>query len=100
MSYTMTRAERETIIRWDLEERQVHWYSTDPSQLLKMDRLSAAYPDVYKLVKRDEYGATYYFDPKYVRIGKPASEAVKEAARRKGAFLAEYRSQLTSSGDV
>lgn len=92
MAYNLTLPERETTVRWDAEERIAHIYTADPVYIRRLDKLVEQFPDVYKLVIRDQYGAKYTVPNKYVRFGKPASEAQKAAAR-----LAGQNSQFSNS---
>lgn len=82
--YTLTRAERETIILWDAESRHATIDTADPVTIRKLDRLVAAHPEIYRLVSEDMlYNAKRYEVPaQYIRFGKLASEAQREAAKR------------------
>lgn len=84
--YTLTKAEQETIIRWDAEERTAHIDTAYPPMIAKLDKLVTAYPDTYKCVFVDKlYHAKKYEVPAaFIRFGKPASEAQKAAARANG----------------
>lgn len=104
MAYNLTLPERETTVRWDAEERVAHIYTADPVYMRKLDKLTDQFPDVYKQVMRDQYGAKYTVPIKYVRFGKPASEAQKEANRIKGQTLAKFHadrrvSQTSTTSD-
>lgn len=89
MSYTFTRAEQETIIAWDAESRAATIDTADPVTIRKLDKLVAEHPEVYRLVAEDVlYNAKRYEVPaKYIRFGKPASEAQREASKRKAAHF-------------
>ena len=80
--YNPTRAETETTIRWDTEEKIAHIYTADPISTRKLDKLCAERPDTYRLVRRDANGAWYEAPAKMIKFGKPASEARREAGRR------------------
>ena len=88
MAYTLTLAERETIIRYDAETRRATIDTAIPADIRKLDKLAEVHPDVYKLERiYEEYGAKRYSVPaRYIRFGKPASEAQKESARRNSRF--------------
>lgn len=86
MAYNLTLPERETTVRWDAEERIAHIYTADPVYMRKLDKLVEQFPDVYKPVMRDQYGAKYTVPIKYVSFRKPASEAMREAGRRNSPF--------------
>ena len=87
--YTLTRRERETIIRWDAEEQVAYIDTANPVDIRKLDRLVEEFPDTYRCVKVDEkYGAKKYKVPaSFIRYGKPASEARKAADIERGKAL-------------
>lgn len=87
--YSLTRAEQEVVIRWDAETRTASIDTADPVTIRKLDALAAQYPETYRLVSVDDlYGAKRYEVPaKYVRFGKPASDAQREAAKAKASYL-------------
>lgn len=88
MAYSLSMEERETHIRWDAVEKIAHIFTADPVSIRKLDKLVDGYPETYKLVKDDNYGGkSYEVDSKYIRFGKPASEAQKEAGRIKTARI-------------
>lgn len=99
MSYCLTNAERETTIRWDAEERVAHIYTAQPAYIRKLDNLCAEFPDDYKLVSRDEYGAKYTCPAKRIKFSKPASDARKEAGRRNAAFFSKNTVNIRASSD-
>ena len=81
--YRLSRAEMETVIRYDAEERIAHIDTAMPAIVRKLDKLAEAYPDVYRCVGVDDrYGAKRYeVDARFIRFGKPASEARKAVGR-------------------
>lgn len=91
--YSIPRSEQETTIRWDAEEQTAHIYAANPSTINKLDKLCEEYPEAYKCVWVDRnYPAKRYEVPaQYIRFGHPASEAVKEASRKKAENLRKYR---------
>lgn len=82
--YKLTREERETIINWCSADNTASVYSADSVVIRKLDRLAAAFPNDYKCTRVDSvYGAKDYIVPtRYIRFGRPASQAQIEAARR------------------
>lgn len=85
MNYS--RAEQETSIIWDEEEKVAHIYTSSPITMRKLDKLCSAHPEEYKKVWEEKAGervtATKYTAPsKLIRFRKPTSEAVREAARK------------------
>lgn len=87
--YRYTRAEMETIIRFDAEDQKAYIYSADPVYIRKLDKLTESNAESYQCV-RVLYGgkAKEYTAPaKLIRFGKPPSEARREAGRRSAQFL-------------
>lgn len=84
--YRFTKAEQETHIRWDAEERIAHIYTANPAEIRKFDKLVKDYPDVYKCVWTDgKYQAKKYeVDAKHIRYKKPTSEKQRQAAKNNG----------------
>lgn len=74
-----TRDEQETSVVWDEFEQIAHIYAASPVSMRKLDKLVEEYPDVYKCVWTDKDGSAkkYTVAKKYIRFGKPASEAKK-----------------------
>lgn len=82
MAYALSREERETLIRWNMAEKSVVIDTADPAVIRRLDKLAVDHPQVYACTRSDEtYGAKRYTlcDKRYVRFGKPASEALKES---------------------
>lgn len=85
MNYS--RAEQETSIVWDEEEKVAHIYTASPVTMRKLDKLCSAHPEEYKRVWVEQTGeritaAKYTAHSKLIRFRKPTSEAVREAARK------------------
>lgn len=85
MNYS--RAEQETSIVWDDEEKVAHIYTASPVTMRKLDKLCSAHPEEYKRVWVEQTGeritaAKYTAPSNLVRFRKPTSEAVREAARK------------------
>lgn len=80
----LTRAEMETIVRWDAETKQASVYTCDPIELRKLERLAAQFPDEYRLVREwtNPTAREYTAPARLIRFGKPATEAQKERGRR------------------
>ena len=83
MAYTLTRTEQETVIRWDALTKNAVIDTATPEVIRKLDKLAGQFPGVYKVVRVDpNYNAKRYeVDARYVRLGRPASEAQRNAAR-------------------
>ena len=79
--YQLSRAEQETVIRWDAEEQLAHIHSATPATIRKLDKLAAEFPTVYRCTRTDDkyLAKDYEVDAKYVRFAKPPSEARLEA---------------------
>ena len=94
---TYSRAEQETSIVWDEEQKVARIYTASPATMRKLDKLCEACPDEYKQTwtETDKNGrvtaAKYQVPAKLVRFAKPASEARKEAGRRIAAAMREKR---------
>ena len=82
----LTKEERETTITWNAAERLAYIDTADPALIRKLDKLAAQYPDTYRETCRDDDFKTRVFevDARYIRFGKPASEARREHGRRLG----------------
>lgn len=97
MSYS--KAEQETSIVWDEEQKVARIYTASPATMRKLDKLCEVCPDEYTRTwtetdKKDRVtAAKYEVAAKYVKFGKPASEARKEAGRR---AMAARREKLKS----
>lgn len=98
MAYTLTMEERETHIRWDAAEKVAHIFTADPVSVRKLDKLVSEFPETYKLVRADNYGGKFYeVSNKYIRFGKPASEARRNANKANGSgtfFTAHEHGEL------
>ena len=84
MNYS--RAEQETSIVWDEDEKVAHIYTSSPVTMRKLDKLCAAHSGEYRRIWEEKDGeritaAKYTAPSKRIRFGKPASEAKREAAR-------------------
>ena len=79
-----TRAEMETSIVWDEDEKVAHIYTASPVTIRKLDKLCELCPDAYKCVWIEDGGKAkkYTVASRYIRFGKPASEAKRNAARK------------------
>ena len=92
---TYSRAEQETSIVWDEEQKVARIYTASPATMRKLDKLCEACPDEYTRTwtetdKKDRVtAAKYEVAAKLVKFGKPASEARKEAGRRAVAAMRE-----------
>ena len=94
-AYSRTRAEQETIIRFDAEQRQATIYTADPVYVRKLDKLTVSNPESYRLVWTEQGGnAKKYTAPsRLIRFGKPASEARKAAGKRLASFSSKTPSK-------
>jgi len=81
MNYS--RAEMETIIRWDDEEKIAHVYTASPVTRRKLDALCARRPDIWKKLRQDEDGAAWYeAGAKYVTFRVPVAFSAESNAKR------------------
>ena len=80
-----TRAEMETSIVFDEDEKIAHIYTASPVTMRKLDKLCEQYPDEYKRVWTEGdakvTAAKYTVPSKRIRYGKPANKARQSAAR-------------------
>lgn len=76
-----TRDEQETSVVWDESEQVAHIYTASPVSIRKLDKLVEEFPGVYNCVWMEKDGSAkkYTVAKKYIRFGKPASEAKKAA---------------------
>jgi hypothetical protein len=98
----LIKAEQETIIRWDAEERIAHIDSAQRSLIAKLDRLVEAYPATYKCVFVDKhfYAKKYTVPASFISFRKPASKAQKETARERMKAIRKKKSDATKYADA
>ena len=83
-----TRAEQETSIIWDEEEKEAHIYTASPISMRRLNRLCEEFPGEYKCVwveqsSEGQVTAAKYTAPSMrIKFGKPSSEARVMANRR------------------
>ncbi len=95
--YRQTRAEQETIIRWDREDSQVHLFSANPAIWRKLTRLGIE-PVRRSTVQGEEAGRFYTFPVTLLRWGFK-SEARAQASQ--GRRLPPRKPRLAAdSGDL
>ena len=87
---TYTRAEMETSIIWDDEEKIAHIYTASPITMRKLDKLVELHPEEYRRTWVEQDGARitaakYTVPCKRIRFGKPPSEAQRNSARKAAA---------------
>ena len=94
MAYS--RYEQETSIVWDEEQKVARIYSASPVTMRKLDKLVATCPETYKCVWEQDDGLAkkYEVNKRYIRFGKPASEAMKERGRKIAAMNADRRNEV------
>src|SRR5574338_42735 len=96
----MTRAEQETVIRWDREEQVVHIWSADPVVWRKLARLGVAVRE--ETTHKGEITGRFY-QPLPLALFKfgvkrERTEAQRAAARKAGARLAGTKKVLGADG--
>lgn len=84
--YKLTKEEQETTINWCAADSMATIDSADPAIIRKLDRLAEEYPDVYMCTRVDQacLAKMYTVPARFLRFGKPASAAQREAARLNG----------------
>ena len=82
---SLSRYEMETHITWNAEEKIATVYTCDPVTIRKLDKLVSICPEVYRCIWEDVNPAAkkYTVPARYVRFGKPISEAQRNAGREK-----------------
>ncbi len=100
--YKLSKAEQETIIRWDAEERIAHIDSAQRSMIAKLDKLVEAYPDTYKCVFEDKFfhAKKYTVPASFISFRKPASKVQKETARERMKVIREKKTDAMKSDDA
>ena len=86
--YSLTRAERETVICFDAEERIAHIYTSDPVYIRRLDKMCEEDPETYKCVEVDRLGYFKKYEAPADRIAfrKAPTEARRETAKRNSPF--------------
>ena len=94
MAYS--RYEQETSIVWDEEEKIARIYTASPVTMRKLNRLCESFPDTYRRVwsQDDGLASKYEVNRRYIRFGKPASEARKANARINAQKMLERRMEV------
>jgi len=90
----LTKAEKETIIRWDEEDRTVIVYTASQSVMRKLERAGQV---AWRESRRDDgylYGKKYKLDPKCFRWRIRTAAQMVAAAHRKGGFRRKTPGQL------
>jgi hypothetical protein len=81
--YKLTNVESETIINYSLEDAKVaELYTCISSDIRKMDKLCAEYPDVFTVIKQDEYSKTYRLPRSRISIRRPNKKMDDETKAR------------------
>lgn len=114
MAYTLTKAERETIISFDEESGDAILYTASQIIMRRMDKLCETAPENYKeLVNRRAFvvdgpdrlciSKQYSFPKRLLsfRAGKAMSDEQKEALRERGRKLrAEQLAKINSTSEM
>lgn len=99
MPYNLSRYEMETHITWNAEEKIASIWTCDPVSIRKLDKLVSQFPETYKCVERGGDFAKYQVAAKFVRFGKPVSEARREANMRNIEKIAQTRASESQEGE-
>lgn len=91
----ITRIERETTIIFNDDESIANVWTCSPVMMRKLDKLAETYPNDYRCTRYDEdgYSKRYEVKKRYIRFGKPASEAQKERGRKVAEAMAKRRAK-------
>ncbi len=102
---TYSRAEQETSIVWDEEQKVARIYTASPATMRKLDKLCEACPDEYTRTwtetdKKDRVtAAKYEVAAKFIKFAKPVVrteeqiQAAKERGKVNAEWLARYRAE-------
>lgn len=95
---SITRRETETHITWDAEQKQATVYTCDPATMRKLDKLVRECPEAYRCIWEGENPTArkYTFPARYVRFGKPATEARIAAGKRVSAARLKAQGKATA----
>ena len=90
MFYSLKQEERETIAITSMADKTVSVSTAEPRFINRLEKLAEQFPDVYVKGEVTEYGEhSYTFPKRYLRFGRPLTEAQKEAARKHSPFVAK-----------
>ena len=80
---SLKRIEQETIINFNVAEREATVYTSDKTTMRKLDALVTEFPDIYKCIKATDIDKTYSMPKQYVNYRKPRrlTEERREAIR-------------------
>lgn len=87
----MTNYEKETIIRFNEEEKIVYIYTYNGTMKRKLASFAAAYPDLCRMTERDKTGAEFWEVDKSrlsVNFKRPLTE--EERAKRADAYKMRF----------
>lgn len=79
----LTKAEQETIVNANAEDKLAEVYTADPVMIRKLDKKVKQYPDVYKVIKEDDVSKTYEFPKKLLRFGAPVTKVYTEEEKQR-----------------
>lgn len=105
--YSLKACEREVTIRFDMEERVAHIYTSEPVYMRRLDKLVETLPEIYKCVKVDDLGyyKKYECPMKFIRFGgKPRVMSDEQKAHmaevlKKARLNKEFGEVADSDGD-
>lgn len=86
--YKLCKEEMETVVSWCAAGSTANIDCADPAVIRKLDRLVEQFPDTYRCTRVDStcLAKMYTVPARFIRFGKPASAARKEAARKNSSF--------------
>lgn len=94
--------DQETTINIYRDEDTAEVYTCDTTMMTKLDRRCKEYPDVYRLVRQDEYGKWYELPKSRISFRGPARvvsdeerQKIRERFERTGGF-----GRITGKGDT
>ena len=70
---SLKRIEQETIINFNVAEKEATVYTSDKAVMRKLDALVTEFPEVYKCIKESDIDKVYLMPKQYVSYRKPRS---------------------------
>ena len=81
----ISREEQETIVNYNAAEQTATVYTRDKTVMRRLDALTEAYPDIYRLISETDIDKTYEMSKSLINFRKPMSisAAQREAASKR-----------------
>ena len=79
----MTKYERETVLNYNDEEKVATVYTCNKALMRKADNFCSLFPEVYKVIRQDEYSKTYEIPKKLISLRSPVKRKISEELKQK-----------------